>query len=417
VEKIDWASLSRFASKTVLFTLIAEAAIIVVIIAVLESVIYEFELPQIPEVHFPKNQWIDIANVTLTGKTEKNYAILYDELTYNLQISNKQNFTLSIIPEILDYSGDMPTHVKFNEFELKSNDHTRYEYNFTTMHEGTNHLQIIFNVFNKTNNVFTEHANNDIQVISYVAKLQHDTNSISLKAVIISGAIGIITTSVIIASLIISNKQNSLTKMQVQAALNEQSSRLRPWVAPVGITATYIEFQNSVNGTVLYDAGIDLIVKGTESESNAIISFAINVKNVGTMPGLEVKYRYMEQRDSFNRDHLFSSDIVRTISLMPEEKDDYVVEIPMIETDIGCYVGLGVEYLVGKSMMKAGKIWNLTSNDEILTDSWILENSSTALRMHKSIWYNLKQKLRSKHSKHMKKSYFYNTPVLVKSSD
>lgn len=80
---------------------------------------------------------------------------------------------------------------------------------------------------------------------------------------------------------------------------------------------------------------------------------------------------FFPEVENFTRDKLMSSMSIKTISLMPEESDRISVVMPLTQCDEGCYVGMYVEYMIGDSLEIAGKIWQITYNDEILLDSWV----------------------------------------------
>lgn len=349
-------------------------AIFIFLYSIIYSVSYDYNLPAIPPLSFERNSWLGVDNNDIIDDSNQEYAIVGDQLTYKANFTNISKLNIFVIPETQIIFDDFPpTKVTYDPIYLNSNQTVSRSFNFSLIHEGANQVLFLFDVhdWNTGNHTGGVRASSVITALSFSNKLQHDSNSVSLKNTIITSGIGSITTIALIVSYLSSRAQTKTAKKQLQSYELELKNRMRPWVAPISFEAEYMEFPNSDTGTVTYDEGIDLIKNKKENENDAIVTFYIKIKNNGSIPALDILYRYLLEKEKITKDNLIGSTPFKKISLMPEESDKISVMVPLKECDEGFYIGISVEYMVGKSRSIAGKIWQITYNDENVIDSWV----------------------------------------------
>ncbi len=354
---------------------LAIIAISILLLSIIYSISYDYNLPQIAPLDFDKNNWIITDNNDIIDdSSNQKYAIVGDQLIYRANFTNISKSNIFVIPEVqIHFNDSPPTKLTYDPIYFIPNQKIPRSFNFSLIHEGANQVLVLFDVHDwKTgNHTGGIRASSTITTISFNNKLQHDSNSISLKNTIISSGIGTITTVALIVSYLSSRDQTNTAKKQLRNYELELKNRMRPWVSPISLEAVYMEFPNSDSGTVTYDEGVDLIKQKIENESDAIVTFYIKIKNTGSIPALNILYRHTIHTEKITKESLMALTPMKKISLVPEELDKISFQVPLRQCDEGFYVGLSVEYTVRKSRETAGKIWQITYNDENAVDSWI----------------------------------------------
>lgn len=376
--KIDIAQLSKTMFIASVLTLAGTIAVTIVLVLAVYSLSYDYNLPIIPPIQFEKNNWLKTDNLVIKDSSNNNYAIVGDLLYYKANFTNISKDYLFFMPQVeIHFDDSPPTKITYDPIYLNPNETKSQSFSFSLTHEGTNNFLLLFDVRNQSNGNHTGgiRATDSIPGLTFSNVLQHDANSLNLKNTIITSVIGSVTTIALIVSILTARNQAGTAKKQLKQYELEINNRMRPWVAPISIEARYIEFPNSYRGTVSYDEGIDLIVEKKESDIDAIVTFEMIIKNSGSVPAKNVLYRQLVEAENITQEQLLLSKPIKTISLMPEESDRISITIPITKCDEGCFVGLSVEYVVRNFKEKAGKIWQLTYNDEILKDSWVEQES------------------------------------------
>jgi hypothetical protein len=165
-------------------------------------------------------------------------------------------------------------------------------------------------------------------------------------------------------------QQRGISTKALEFTEQELTNRLRPWVSPTEIKATFIEFEKGE--TVPYDEGIRLINTKKRKSEKAKVTFQITIKNVGRIPSIDVKYRLMQQQTLVDKNTLNLQKPVKEASIMPSEIDTFDVIIPMNLIDKNdYYVGLSTDYVANSEKKNSGVIWKITYNGEYSIMTWI----------------------------------------------
>ena len=148
------------------------------------------------------------------------------------------------------------------------------------------------------------------------------------------------------------------------------SSRLRPWIAPVGVKAALLKFPD---GRIIEYEDISRNAYPYDKKPETVI-MKITIKNVGSIPASKIDYRLLKSEKEITREEIEKVKISKQEGfILPNETSSINYEVPLQKFEKEqYYLAILIVYKVNdKSISKVGKIWKIKGNSRELVIDWI----------------------------------------------